>query len=654
MNGKKLLAGAAVLVVAGVSVSSAVRDETLAPPPIVDYGPVRLVAFDSCDNALTELRRAIAPYVSAYGLGGRDVMFSEGMVTNNSAGVAQKGMPDAPTAATPPTQQQDHSTTNVHEQGVDEPDIVKTDGKRVVSIADGKLRVIDVASRAITGTVDLGERRASQLLVSGDRALVVADSPVPMMKPSLPPDRPSFAPESATELVLVDLKGLKEISSLRTDGFYLDARQIGGTARVVVRSQPRLPWVYPDQTTNEAGSLRRNKEILQSEPISSWLPRYELTENGAKSSGTLVDCANVSRPTAPSATSMLTVLTFELSGQLGTGQPVSIVADGDTVYGTDRSLYIADDHRLLPELPSRPPVQRPITTAIHQFDIGNPGPPKHVASGDVNGTLLNQYSLSEHEGVLRVATTTGTETRCCWRMPSDVVPQQSPAPAPSESFVTTLRRDGNQLAKVGQVGGLGKGERIYSVRFIGRMGYVVTFRQTDPLYTLDLSDPKQPRVTGELKITGFSAYLHPAGDGKLIGVGQEATDQGRTTGTQVSLFDVANPASPQRLAQYHLPDSNSEAQFDPHAFLFWPQDGTLVIPVSAYRSNYEVSSLVLRVEGNQLNQTGRIVEPSSPNNYGGPRRTIVIGDQLWSISNAGVQVNARSGLAQQAWLPFTQ
>ncbi|WP_030476806.1 beta-propeller domain-containing protein [Lentzea albidocapillata] len=654
MNGKKLLAGAAVLAVAGVCVSSAARDEIPAPPPIVDYGPVRLVAFDSCDNAVAELRRAMAPYVSAYGLGGRNITFAEGMATDNSAGVAQKSVPDARTAATPPAQQQGHSTTNVHEQGVDEPDVVKTDGKRVFSIADGKLRVIDVASKAVTGTVDLGERRASQLLVSGDRGLVVTESPVPMLEPTLPPGRPSFAPQSGTELVLVDLKGLKEISSLKTDGFYLDARQIGGTARVVVRSQPRMPWVYPDQATNEAGSLRRNREILQSEPITSWLPRYELDESGAKSSGTLVDCANVSHPVVHSGTSMLTVLTFELSGKLGTGQPVSIVADGDTVYGTDRSLYIADDHRLLPELPSRPPVQRPITTAIHQFDIGAPGPPKHVASGDVNGTLLNQYSLSEHDGVLRVATTTGTETRCCWRMPTELLPQRQPAPPQSESFVTTLRRDGNQLTKLGQAGGLGKGERIYSVRFIGKMGYVVTFRQTDPLYTLDLSDPRQPRVMGELKINGFSAYLHPAGDGKLIGVGQEATDQGRTTGTQVSLFDVANPASPQRIAQYHLPDTNSEAQFDPHAFLFWPQDGTLVIPVASYKAHYELSSLVLRVDGNQLRDVGKIAEPSSQDYGSGQRRTIVIGDQLWLISSAGVQINARNGLAQQAWLPFTR
>ncbi|HUQ60812.1 beta-propeller domain-containing protein [Lentzea sp.] len=650
MNGKKLLAGAAVLAVAGVSVSSAVRDETLAPPPVADSGPVRLVAFDSCDNAVTELRRALAPYVTAYGLGGPHILTMESSATDSSAGVAQKSVPDAK-PATPPAQQQDHSTTNVHEQGVDEPDVVKTDGKRVFSIADGKLRVIDVASKAIIGTVDLGERRASQLLVSGDRALVVTDNPVPMGKPALPPDRPSFAPESGTELVLVDLKGLKEISSLKTDGLYLDARQVGGTARVVVRSQPRLPWVYPDQTTNEAGSLRRNREILQNEPITSWLPRYELRENGAESSGTLVDCANVSHPIVHSATSMLTVLTFELSGQLGTGQPVSIVADGDTVYGTDRTLYVADDHRLLPEIPAKPPVRRPVSTAIHQFDISQPGPPRHVASGEVGGTLLNQYSLSEHDGILRVATTSGTENRCCRRMPAEIAPQDR---QPSESFVTTLRREGGTLAEVGQVGGLGRGERIYSVRFIGRTGYVVTFRQTDPLYTLDLSDPGKPRVTGELKITGFSAYLHPAGDGKLIGVGQEATDQGRTTGTQVSLFDVSDPASPRRLAQHHLPDSSSEAQVDPHAFLYWPQDGTLVVPVTSYRTDYEVSSLVLRVEGDQLRDTGKIVEPQSQDHGGGQRRTIVIGDQLWSISAGGVQVNARNGLAQQAWLPFTR
>ena len=98
---------------------------------------------------------------------------------------------------------------------------------------------------------------------------------------------------------------------------------------------------------------------------------------------------------------------------------------------------------------------------------------------------------------------------------------------------------GGELREVGRVGGLGKGEQIYAVRFIGHVSYVVTFRQVDPLYTVDLSDPTNPRVRGELKILGYSAYLHPVGDGVLLGVGQDASGQGRIRGTQISLFDIS-------------------------------------------------------------------------------------------------------------------
>ncbi|WP_344982410.1 beta-propeller domain-containing protein, partial [Streptosporangium fragile] len=197
-------------------------------------------------------------------------------------------------------------------------------------------------------------------------------------------------------------------------------------------------------------------------------------------------------------------------------------------------------------------------TEVHRFDITAPGAPRYVSSGKVPGRLLNQYSLSEHEGHLRVATT-------------------STSGRSSSSAVYVLRAD--TLGKVGEVGGLGNGERIYSVRFIGPVGYVVTFKQVDPLYTLDLRDPAAPGKTGELKITGYSAYLHPAGDGRLIGVGQEASEQGRTLGTQVSLFDVSDPANPRRLSQLFQKDSGSEAEWDPHAFLYWAKTGTAVLPL---------------------------------------------------------------------------
>ena len=120
----------------------------------------------------------------------------------------------------------------------------------------------------------------------------------------------------------------------------------------------------------------------------------------------------------------------------------------------------------------------------------------------------------------------------------------------SESRVTTLAERGGVLAPLGQVGGLGKGERIYAVRFIGDVGYVVTFRQVDPLYTLDLSQPARPRVVGELKIRGYSAYLHPLAADLLLGIGQDASERGTTLGTQVSLFDVSDPARPSRLHQW--------------------------------------------------------------------------------------------------------
>src|SRR4029434_2854577 len=104
----------------------------------------------------------------------------------------------------------------------------------------------------------------------------------------------------------------------------------------------------------------------------------------------------------------------------------------------------------------------------------------------------------------------------------------------------------------------------------GPRAFVVTFRQTDPLYSLDLSDPAAPRVTGELKITGYSAHLQPIGEDRLVGIGQEADAVGRVQGTQVSLFDVSDPAAPRRLDRYQVNNGSSEAEYDPHAVLWWP------------------------------------------------------------------------------------
>ena len=120
----------------------------------------------------------------------------------------------------------------------------------------------------------------------------------------------------------------------------------------------------------------------------------------------------------------------------------------------------------------------------------------------------------------------------------------------------------------------------------------MTFRQTDPLYVIDLSDPANPVLDGELKIPGYSAYLHPVGDGLLLGVGQNATDDGRILGTQLSLFDVSDPTNPQQIDTLPIGGS-SEVEWDHKAFLYWPEDGTIVLPVSPGWNSCEPNQLCL-------------------------------------------------------------
>jgi hypothetical protein len=651
-----VMALGAGLITAGVIVGAAAGN---GQRPVPHTGDLRLVAYDSCATALTQMKERILPHVTPYGLDfggyGRDddVVTAEGdgRMAAPDAAPAPDGMPVAPKAQEP-DQEQDHSTTNVQEKGVDEPDLVKTDGRRIVSITDGVLRVVDVKSRKQTATVHLDGTPEggypTQMLVAGDRALLVMSPRIVYDAPRYAPGDGDFAPTDTvpygSRLALVDLTGAGAVlGTLSVDGDYLDARQIGDVARVVVHSTPHLPFRYGYDATGEATALSDNRKVVADSTIQDWLPRYELSVGGTTSTGQLTGCDDVSHPTDYTAGGMLTVLTLDLGKELGTGDPVTIVADGSTVYGTDKNLYVADDHMMSGiRTPTPGPGPASGRTDLYQFDISGPGKPVHVASGAVDGTLLNQYSLSEHGGNLRVATTTADR-------------------GTTQSMITVLSRKGNELTQVGQVGGLGAGERIYAVRFFDDTAYVVTFRQTDPLYTVDLRDPAAPRVTGELKITGYSAYLHPAGDGRLIGVGQEAGETGGTQGAQVSLFDTSDPAGARRLAQYHLKSTWSDAENDPHAFLYWPKKNLVLLPVSGGMADEngqpeDLSGLlVLRLEGGGFEQAGLISHASERMGEFPvvPRRAIVIGDELWTVSEAGAMASDIDSLAQLAWLPFT-
>jgi hypothetical protein len=271
--------------------------------------------------------------------------------------------------------------------------------------------------------------------------------------------------------------------------------------------------------------------------------------------------------------------------------------------------------------------------------------------------------MSAWDGALRVATTTAGAF-AGW------------SGQPAQSAVYVLEQAGDLLVTIGKVGGLGQGEQIYAVRFAGPVGYVVTFRQTDPLYTLDLSDPARPRVVGELLLSGYSAYLDPVGGTHLIGIGQDANAQGQAQGTQISLFDVSDLAAPVRLAVYHLRSGHSEAEFDPHAFLYWPASRLLVIPVqlppavtseptpgtgsvpqSATAPLWPVSkAIVLHVGDHTITRLGTITPPPVPAfpADGQIRRSLITGATLWTLSDTGLTANDLATLAPLGWVPFGQ
>ena len=217
--------------------------------------------------------------------------------------------------------------------------------------------------------------------------------------------------------------------------------------------------------------------------------------------------------------------------------------------------------------------------------------------------------------------------------------------------MTVLEEQNGKLVPIGSVGGLGQGQRIYAVRFIGTTGYVVTFRQIDPLYTLDLTDPTAPSVVGQLELEGYSAYLHPVGDGLLLGIGQDASPQGRPLGTQLSLFDVSDPAHPTLLQRTQLGvDSTSDVENDPHAFLWWGPSNLAVIPV---RQQSFTGALGFTVTRDGIADAGR-VSHDVQGSQADILRTAVLGDRLLTVSSAGVEASALNGLAPQGFLAFPQ
>jgi uncharacterized secreted protein with C-terminal beta-propeller domain len=624
-----------------------------------------LQPFDSCNEFLDYVKAHAMERVGPYGLdgyGGYPVAFEEVAASLDSSRT------DTTTAASGGIKGVDYSGTNVQVAGVDEPDIVKTDGERIFVVAQGSLYWIDASDTPeIVASLRL-DGWGQQLFLSGDRLLVMTSGGGYGIEPFAGVAIDSISPAYQTQRVVlteVDVSSPDSMEAVRTlmlDGSILSSRMADGTIRVVVHSGPTgFDWVYPEGSgiRAEQKAVEANKKLIEESTLENWVPWYILKNHrtGTTADGPVLGCDQVGHPDEFSGLSMLSILSIDLESGLEPGNSIGLLAAGQTIYASNDNLYVATSPWMAWPAARWEESQNnddTLTTQLHMFDISDPETATYVASGEVEGVLHSQWSMDEYEGVLRVVV---TDENPWWG--SSGVP---------DTAVVTMERRGDDLVQIGSVDGLGKNERVYAVRFIQEKGYVVTFRQVDPLYVVDLSDPRDPEVKGELKINGYSAYLHPIGEDLLLGVGQDATDEGRQLGTQVSVFDVSDPSDPRRLSRLTFEDAYSDAEWDHHAFLWWAPEEISVLPLQRWswdeRSGKEDNfsgAVVLSATPNRVKQLGEIRHPNANGSncedcevWTAPiTRSLVIGDTLFTFSESGVLASDLDTLDDVAWIPFS-
>jgi len=582
-----------------------------------------------------------------------------------------------------------YTGTNNQVAGVDEADRVKSDGRYVYTVHGNEVLIIKswpARATRIVARYKMTEGSPTQLFVNGDKLVVFsrAHSRVPVSGRAGRALRPAFSAVRVTVLDVRDRTSPQLIAHMDVEGSLLQARMIGSELYIVTNNQIQLPpsfWsevnqpvarrkrpyieYYPGYSYAPAGPVSRRDQIrraLASVQLEQALPAAVLTQNGRSSRRPLLACSDVYFPAAGiNTTGLITLTHFSVNG--GRVSASAVVGNGMKVYASEAAAYVASNGQW----------RQQSGTQIHKFDLQRwQGPPRYVASGVVPGYLLNQFSMDEHRGYLRVATTdSGWSGSWRWRG------REVTGPA-SNLFV--LKQSQGELAVVGQVRGLAPGERIFSARMEGDQGYLVTFRQTDPLFTLDLSNPRRPRVMGELKIPGFSSYIHPIGNGQLLTVGQDADENGRVRGAHLQIFDVSDLKEPRRTHHYRLTlgqgSSSSAAQWDHHAFTFNARTRTLALPltVNGYRADGGSFSGVILVKVDRSkgfvnlgdvehSDLARRARCATSQGCGGPgngywhapvQRSIFMDDMLFTLSSYGLKVNHLPQLDTVATVLFAE
>lgn len=519
---------------------------TVTPVPVVPPKIVReekLATFNSC----SEIVQAVQKIQKEQATIERDFFQAPG------APFALKAVPEGIGGAGG----REYSTTNVQVWGVDEADIVKTDGTYIYSVSGGEV-IISKAyppnEAAVLSKIKIESGTPQEIFVQGNNILVLGRRTVNFPEGELYKEG-RYYPYYG-EYVFIEIWNTREKTSpelkrsLDFEGTYHTSRKIDNYAYIVLNS-----YRYYD-----IQNIPKFEEEI--------LPSYRDLKGPTQETDfrPITKCNQVLQIFPPSGYGYLTVLSLPLDDYDRSIEKEVLFGASQNVYASLENLYIANTQYAYGILEKVLPQEIEKTT-LYKFALDN-GEITYVAQRRVPGHILNQFSMDEYEGYFRIATTVGQVSRL-----------------ESKSASNVYILDEN-LKIVGAVEGLAPGEQIYSARFMGKRGYLVTFKKVDPFFTLDLSDPRNPRMAGKLKIPGYSDYLHPFDENHIIGLGKETEealegDFAWYQGIKIAIFDVSDFENPKELHKAVIGDrgTDSYALQDHKAFLFDRKKELLVIPV---------------------------------------------------------------------------
>jgi len=534
-----------------------------------------------------------------------------------------------------------YSQTNVQEQGVDEADFVKNDGEFLYTLNGQRLVIVDawpatemheVSSAAVEG-------HPLSLYLAGDTVAVLSG----LFSEGQPEDEGALGfGNDITKITVFDVTDRAAPRMTRevyVEGTLWDSRRVAERLYLITYRD----LAASDGIDNLWGEDKSTvKETVRARSLDQWLPRRAVNTRSGSSWSLNVDrscgCTDIYKPAQDGGTELMSVLSLDILDPESEVAGTSVLAGLGQVYASAESLYLA----VLEPTWGPWKVSNPdkVGTRIHKFDIdGAPEHPVYEASGRVDGWVLNSFSMDEQDRHFRLATTRETG--------QDRIPVNA---------VYVMRQVGEQLDVVGQTEDIAPDEDIFAVRFIGDVGYVVTFHRVefiDPLFTIDLSDPANPTVMGELKVPGYSTYLHPMDDEHLLAVGEDTDEFGWVTGVQFSLFDVGDLENPQLQDSVSIGTdwAASEAVVDHHAFQYYAPLDLFAVPVTyekelgggeidfAGLQIYEVTvedgfTLVGEMDATPL--IDPLVDPGYSHLCSQIRRSIIIEDKVFGVASGGI------------------